>query len=130
MHILDLISKFMIKLEKNIIRETNVLVENKPIVIIVDSTKNSIGLKLKNMRGECKSINIIDLYNQMYSNVENSTDSKSEDSPIKYKSKYKSNDKNMIDLDQLRSLMMVTTMKLETKVQLDRILVEFINNLK
>jgi len=124
------------KLDKELIRESTVKYDDREIVMTL-STDQEIKFKLKGMKSGEVKISIEALYKQLIGFKEVNDDE--EVTPIEPKvnkslsivNEEKVDKKRLlIDLDDLRSLNVVTAMDLQTKIKFDGIIVELIENEK
>ena len=106
------------KLVKNIIRESSETIDEKEIIITLTSDQN-IELKVKGKRGHGETVNIKDLYNQLYGLKSNDGDNKGSLSTKKSK---KRGDNKMISLYDLRSHNAISMLDLDTVVKCDQII--------
>lgn len=109
-------------LDKDITRETTVVVDNREVMITL-TTDQTISLKLKGMKSGVLTIGIDELYNQLAG-----VEEKVVEKPKEVKPKKPKVDEPMISLNRLRSLAMVTKMDLKVKVELDKVIRELIND--
>jgi hypothetical protein len=103
------------QLDKDLTRVSSVKVDDREVLITLTENQE-VSLKLKGLKKGEVSISIQDLYNQL----SGSKDSAVKDSP-------KKTSKNMIDLYDLRSQIMISSdIDYKTKTVLERIIVELL----
>jgi len=114
-------------LNKDLVRESTQEIGDKAILVTI-KVDQSVELKLKGVRGDGLNISLIDLWEYLGGEGVVS-DKKGQAIEIK-KSAPKKGDNKMISLYDLRSMNMISTLDLPTKVKFDGIIKEVIDNLK
>ena len=113
-------------LNKDLVRESTQEIGDKAILVTIKADQ-SVELKLKGVRGDGLNISLIDLWE--YLGGEDEVPVKGQAVEIK-KVAPKKGDNKMISLYDLRSMNMISTLDLPTKVKFDGIIKEVIDNLK
>lgn len=116
-------------LQKSVIRESEVTIDDRNIIITLDGDQ-SIKMKLKGMKSGEVSISIEDLYYQL-SGKDKTVEISEEKKPLNISHTNKE-DKNtpMINLIDLRSAICITPMDHSTLSMFDKIVSELIKNEK
>lgn len=119
------------KLEKNISRESTVVVDDREIMVTLTADQK-ISMKLKGMRSGDVNISIEDLYNQLTGrSSEEESESKPKDGMVVHtnKPKKKGNDP-MISLYDLRTYSAISGLPYEDLVKFEGIIRDLITNYK
>ena len=112
-------------LNKDLVRESTQEIGDKAMLVTIKADQ-SIDLKLKGVRGDGLNISLIDLWEYLGGEV---TPEKGGVVAIK-KVAPKKGDNKMISLYDLRNMNMISMLDLKTKVKLDGIIKEVIDNTK
>lgn len=112
------------KLDKSLTRETSVEIDNRLIQVSLNEDQ-TIGFKLKGMKSGEVTIGILELYNQLTGNK-----SKSDSIVFKHNDKNKNHNEPQINLNDLRSKIMISDMEYSSKAKLDEIIVDLLKNTK
>lgn len=118
------------KLDKDITRESTIQIDGREVLVTL-SKSQEIELRLKGLKSGRASISIQELYNQL-NGVDNTPQPKTEGSIIIDHSKVLDRGNNaMISVHNFRSLVLISKdLDLNTKVKLESILVQLIDDLK
>ncbi len=102
----------MTKLEKDITRETTIMINNKPIIITI-TKEQKLSLKLKGEKKK-KEINIIELFDILNNNNIKNIDK----------------DEKLISVNELRTKYIISKeFDYDTKVKLEKITLEILKNI-
>lgn len=118
------------KLEKDVTRESNVIVDERNVIVTLTKDQE-ISMKLKGMKsGEVKT-DIEDLYNQLAGIEETPKTKKSGSVVFNHDKPKKDKDEPMISLYDFRSLYLTSgDLPLEVKIKLEQITTRLIKNYK
>lgn len=110
-------------LDKDITRESTVKIDKREVQVTLTADQK-ITLKLKGMKSGVLSIGIDQLYNQL-AGLEKAAEEVVKEAKPKKK---RPTEEPMISLYRLRSLSMVTKMDLKTKIELEKVICELIDD--
>lgn len=116
-------------LDKDLTRETTVLVNDRNIVITLTESQD-ISFKLKGMKTGTVSISILDVYKQLTAGEELEVKSGIGSINIKRTENKSIKDDSLISLNDLRSMNMISELDYATKSKLDELILTVINNNK